>query len=312
MNKFLILLVIDLLKPTKTIIMDQKVLITGANSGFGRMMVDTLLKSGNKVAAAMRGVSGKNQEAAKELEAAGVPVVEIDVTSDDSVNAGVQQAIEKLGGLDVVVNNAGVGVAGMQEHFTIDDFKKLFDVNVYGVQRVNRAVLPHFRNQGSGLVIYISSLLGRMTLPFYGPYNASKWALEALAENYRVELSGFGVDNCIVEPGGFATTFFGNLMQPSDQSRAESYGDFMNAPEQMGEAFNAALAENTEQDPQKVADAVDSLVNGKPGDRPFRTVVDHMGMGDPLKGYNDQLEQVTHGIYSAFQIDGMLKLNTGS
>ncbi len=292
--------------------MEQNVLITGANSGFGRMMVDTLLASNNKVVAAMRGVEGKNQEAAQELEQAGVPVVEIDVTSDESVNSGVEAGIEKLGGLDVVVNNAGVGVAGMQEHFTIDDFRKLFEVNVYGVQRVNRAVLPHFRGQHSGLVIYISSLLGRMTLPFYGPYNASKWALEALAENYRVELSGFGVDNCIIEPGGFATSFFGNLMQPSDQSRNESYGDFMNAPAQMGEGFNEALANNPEQDPQKVADAVADLVNGKAGERPFRTVVDNMGMGDPLKGYNDQLEQVMQGVYGAFQIDGMLKLNTGS
>lgn len=290
--------------------MEKKVLITGANSGFGRLMVDALLQGDHKVAAAMRGVSGKNQEAAKELEAAGIPVVEIDVTSDASVDAGVSQAIEKLGGLDVVVNNAGVGVAGMQEHFTIDDFQKVFDVNVFGVQRVNRAVLPHLRSQKSGLIIYISSILGRMTLPFYGPYNASKWALEGLAENYRVELSGFGVDNCIIEPGGFATSFFGNLIQPSDQSRIESYGDFMNAPQQMGEGFNEALANNSEQDPQKVADAVANLVNGNAGERPFRTVVDHMGMGDPMKGYNEQLEGITKGIYGAFQIDGMLKLNT--
>lgn len=288
--------------------MGQKILITGANSGFGRLTVDTLRASGHEVAAAMRGVNGKNKEAAAEFESAGVAVVEIDVTDDQSVNSGVQDAIEKLGGLDVVVNNAGVGVVGMQEHFTIDDFQKLFDVNVYGVQRVNRAVLPHFRSQGSGLIVYVSSLLGRLTLPFYGPYNASKWALEALAENYRVELSGFGIDNAIVEPGGFATSFFGNLIQPSDQTRNEGYGDFMQAPQQMGDAFGEALENNPEQNPQKVADAIASVVNGKVGERPFRTVVDHMGMGDPLKGYNDQLEQVTHGIYSAFEIDGMLKV----
>ena len=288
--------------------MGKKILITGANSGFGRLMVDSLLSNGDQVAAAMRGVNGKNAEAAKELENLGVSIVEIDVTDDSSVESGVSLALEKLGGLDVLVNNAGVGVVGMQEHFTIDDFKNLFEVNVYGVQRMNRAVLPHLRQQGSGLIIYISSLLGRMTLPFYGPYNASKWALEALAENYRVELSGFGVDNAIVEPGGFATSFFGNLIQPSDTSRTESYGEFMNAPAQMGEGFNEALENNSEQDPQKVADAVLSLVNGKPGERPFRTIVDHMGMGDALGGYNEMLEQVMHGVYGAFHIDGMLKL----
>ena len=288
--------------------MEQKVLITGANSGFGRLTVDKLQADGHKVAAAMRGVNGKNKEAAAELEAAGAVVVEIDVTDEDSVTNGVNTAIEKLGGLDVLVNNAGVGVAGMQEHFTIDDFKKLFDVNVYGVQRMNRAALPHFRNQGSGLIVYVSSLLGRMVLPFYGPYNASKWALEALAENYRVELSGFGVDNAIVEPGGFATEFFGNLIQPSDNSRAEAYGDFMNAPQQMGEGFNAALAANEEQKPEKVAEAIATLVKAPAGERPFRTTVDHMGMGDHVKVSNDQLEQVMNGVYSAFQIDGMLKV----
>ncbi len=286
--------------------MSKKVLITGANGGFGRLAVNSLLKNGHKVAAAMRGVNGKNAEASKEIEAAGASVVEIDVTDDASVENGVADAIEKLGGLDVVVNNAGVGVSGMQEHFTTDDWHKLFDVNVYGVQRVNRATIPHLRNQGSGKIIYISSLLGRMTLPFYGPYNASKWALEAMAENYRIELSGFGIENYIVEPGGFETSFFGNLLQPSDQSRNQAYGDFMNAPQQMSEGFSEALANNDLQDPQLVADAILAYVEADKGSLPLRTVVDHMGMGEPLKGYNEQLEGVTRGVYGAFQIDGML------
>lgn len=286
--------------------MSKKVLITGANGGFGRLAVNSLLAKGHRVAAAMRGVNGKNAEAAKEIEASGATVIEIDVTSDSSVEKGVAETIEKLGGLDVVVNNAGVGVSGMQEHFTIEDWQKLFDVNVYGVQRINRAALPHLRKQGSGTIIYVSSLLGRMTLPFYGPYNASKWALEALAENYRVELSGFGIENYIVEPGGFETSFFGNLIQPSDQTRTADYGDFMNAPQQMGEAFSEALANNDKQDPQLVADAILTYVEASKGSAPFRTVVDHMGMGEPLKGYNEQLEGVTRGVYAAFQIDGML------
>lgn len=289
--------------------METKVLITGSNSGFGRLTVDSLLKHGHKVAAAMRGIDGKNKEAAEELTSAGAEVVEIDVTDEESVNQGVQSAKDKLGGLDVLVNNAGVGVVGMQEHFTTDDWHKLFDVNVYGVHRMCRAVLPHFRSQKSGLIIYVSSLLGRMTLPFYGPYNASKWALEALAENYRVELAGFGVENAIIEPGGFETSFFGNLITPSDQSRNESYGDFMHAPQQMGESFGEALANNKEQDPQKVADAIHRLIDAAKGTRPFRTVIDHMGMGDHIKGYNDQLEQVMQGIYGSFQMDGMLAMN---
>ena len=220
----------------------------------------------------------------------------------------MKNAIDQLGGLDVVINNAGVGVLGIQEQFTPEDFKRLFDINVFGVQRINRAALPHLRSQGRGLVIYVSSLLGRMTLPFYGPYNASKWALEALAENYRTELSGFGVESVIVEPGGYPTSFMDALMRPSDRSTDEGYGDMVHAPESLFNNFEGALANNPAQNPQNVADAIANLVNANAGERPLRTVVDNMGMGDHIKGYNDQLEQITHGIYSAFGMDGMLKL----
>jgi NAD(P)-dependent dehydrogenase (short-subunit alcohol dehydrogenase family) len=196
----------------------------------------------------------------------------------------------------------------MQEHFTTEDFQKLFDVNVFGVQRVNRAALPHLRKQGSGLIIYISSLLGRITMPFYGPYNASKWAVEALAENYRFELSGFGVDSCIVEPGGFETTFFESLLGPSDESRNESYGEFMNAPQQLIEGFAGALAANKEQNPQYVADAISKLISTPSGQRPLRTAVDNMGMGAAIQPYNDMLDQITASIHGNFGMGDMLKL----
>ena len=288
--------------------MSKKILITGASGGFGKLTVHTLLQQGHQVVGSMRNANGKNKAVAEELQNAGAQIVEIDVTSETSVNNGVQQAIDLLGGLDVVINNAGVGVLGMQEHFTAEDLQKLFDINVFGVQRINRAALPHFRAQNSGLVVYVSSLLGRIALPFYGPYNASKWALEALAENYRVELSGFGVDSVIVEPGGYPTTFMDNLMTPSDQSRDESYGDFMHAPQQLFNGFEGALASNPEQNPQKVADAIASLVSTSPGERPLRTVVDSMGMGDHIHPYNQQLDQITAGVYNAFGMGDMLKL----
>ena len=288
--------------------MSKKVLITGASGGFGKLTVHTLLQQGHSVVASMRNPNSKNQTVATELEEAGAKIVEIDVTNDASVNNGVQKAIDLMGGIDVVINNAGVGVLGMQEHFTPEDFQRLFDINVFGVQRINRAVLPHMRANGSGLIIYISSLLGRMTMPFYGPYNASKWALEAIAENYRTELSGFGIESCIVEPGGFPTNFFGSLMQPSDHSRDDSYGEFMQVPKQSFDGFEAALESNPNQNPQLVADAVTGIISGTPGERAFRTVVDNMGMGDPIKGYNEQLEQITSGIFNAFGMADMLKL----
>ena len=288
--------------------MKNKILITGASGGFGALTVKTLLKEGHSVVGTMRNTTTKNEAIAKELSDLGATIVEIDVTDDESVNVGIAKAIDALDGLDVVINNAGVGVLGIQEQFTIDDFKRLFDINVFGVQRVNRAALPHFRKQGSGLLVHVSSLLGRMTLPFYGPYNASKWALEALAENYRLELSAFGVDSVLVEPGGFPTGFFGNLIFPSDRSQDESYGDMVHAPKQLFDNFEGALASNPSQDPQLVADAIAKIIATPAGQRPMRTTVDNMGMGTHIAPYNDQLAQIHEGIFTAFGMEDMLKL----
>jgi NAD(P)-dependent dehydrogenase (short-subunit alcohol dehydrogenase family) len=288
--------------------MVKKILITGGSGGFGALTVKTLLKQGHKVAATMRNAGSKNKNVADELSALGAHIIDMDVTDDTSVTAGVSKTIERLGGLDVVINNAGVGVLGIQENFTIDDFKRLFDINVFGVQRVNRAALPHLRQQGSGLLVHVSSLLGRMTLPFYGPYNASKWALEALAENYRIELSGFGVDSCIVEPGGYPTAFMDNLMFPSDTSRDESYGEMVHAPKQLFDSFEGALSGNPVQDPQNVADAIAKLIDTPAGQRSIRTVVDNMGMGTHIDPYNKQLDQIHEGVFSAFGMGDMLKL----
>jgi len=232
--------------------MTKKILITGASGGFGM----TLLRKGHLVAASMRDINGKNKTVADELSKAGAKIIEIDVTDDTSVSNGVKKAIADLNGLDVLLNNAGLGVLGMQEFFTPADFQNVFDINVFGVQRMNRAVVPYFREKKDGLIVYTSSLLGRIALPFYGAYQASKWALEALAENYRVELSGFGIENCIVEPGGYPTAFSDNLLRPSDKSRGAAYGDFAKVPEIALQNFENVLKNNPQQDPQKVADVL--------------------------------------------------------
>lgn len=286
----------------------SKIFITGANGGFGALTVKSLLSHEHSVVATMRNTETKNKAAAKELSELGAKIVELDVTHEESVHSGVTKAIELLGGLDVVINNAGVGVLGIQEQFTPEDLQRLFDINVFGVQRVNRAALPFLRKQGSGLLIHISSLLGRISLPFYGPYNASKSALEALAENYRVELSGFGIDSCIIEPGGYPTSFMTNLMKPSDSSQNESYGEMADAPQQMFENFEGALANNPAQDPNNVGDAIVKLINTPAGQRPMRTIVDNMGMGNHIEPYNSQLAKIHEVIYTAFGMESMLKL----
>lgn len=288
----------------------MNVLITGASSGFGTLIVSDLVKAGHRVVGSMRDIAGRNAKAVAAFKALDVEVVEIDVTDDASVEAGVAAATKILGTVDVLINNAGVGAHGLQENFTADDFRRLFEINVFGVQRMIRAVVPGMRSRNDGLILNISSLLGRVALPFYGPYNASKWALEAMTENYRAELSSFGVDVAIIEPGGFPTRFIDNLMQPSARDRDAEYGDLAGAPKASLEGFEGFLAANPQQNPQLVADAVVEVIGQAPGTRSFRTEVDRIGMAEPLKGYNDHLAKVTEGLFANLGMEDLLKLKT--
>lgn len=288
----------------------MNILITGANSGFGSLIVAELVKAGHRVAGAMRKPEGRNAAAAAALKAQGASVVEIDVTDDGSVERGVEAAASALGHIDVLVNNAGIGVHGLQENFSAEDLKRLFDINVFGVQRMTRAVLPGMRTRGEGLIINVSSLLGRVALPFYGPYNASKWALEALSENYRAELSQLGIEIAIIEPGGFPTGFIANLMQPSLRDRDPGYGALAEAPKASLRHFESFLAQNPQQDPRLVAEAVADVVSRPRGTRPFRTEVDRIGMGDAIRAYNEHLAQLTSGLYANLGMADMLQLRT--
>lgn len=287
----------------------KRILVTGASGAVGYATCELLIARGHRVAGTMRSRDGKNTEVSAALSAQGVAIVEMDVTDDASVNAGVAAAIEALGGLDVVFNNAGIGSYGVQELFSADEMHRVFDVNVYGVQRVMRAVLPHLRRQGSGTIVYTSSLIGRISIPFYGTYCASKWALEAVAQSYRAELARFGVDSFIVEPGALPTAFLEGMLQPRDHS--DDYAPEAAALEPSLRGMVDWLKTNPEQTPGMVAGIVADVIEAAPGDKPFRVVADRSGMGDAIVGYNDLLGQVTRGIYVANGMDGMLNLNAG-
>jgi NAD(P)-dependent dehydrogenase (short-subunit alcohol dehydrogenase family) len=288
----------------------MNILITGANSGFGQLTIEELLKAGHQVAGSMRDVAGRNANAAAKLKTLGAEIVEIDVTDDASVVAGVAEARERLGRIDALINNAGVGAHGLQENFSAEDFRRLFEINLFGVQRMIRAVLPEMRERGMGLILNVSSLLGRVALPFYGPYNATKWALETLSENYRAELSRFGVEVALVEPGGFPTGFIGNLMPPSTTDRDASYGAMAKAPMESLAHFEGFLAANPQQDPRIVDQAIAAVVDAKPGTRPFRTEVDRIGMADAIRPVNALHAQVTEGLYANLGIAEMLRIDT--
>lgn len=287
----------------------KKVMITGIAGGFGRPTALALLNAGYAVAGSVRSRVGKNAEAVAELESAGAHVVELDVTDEASVEAGVGEAITKLGGLDVLFNNAGIGAYGLQELMSADDMAHVFDVNVMGVQRVMRAAVPHLRQQGSGTILYTSSLIGRITTPFYGTYSASKWALEAIAEAYRNELSGFGIESCIIEPGAMPTAFFDRMVTANDPERAKGYGEFADAPTYASAGLAELLEATPNQRPERVAEAVVDLLAIPFGQKPFRTVVDHVGVGPEIERYNEVLHDVTRNVMTSFGVESMLRLN---
>ncbi|MEQ3670227.1 SDR family oxidoreductase [Pseudophaeobacter sp.] len=253
--------------------MPKTILVTGASSGFGRLICETLAGSGHTVFASMRDTAGKNRDHAKSLRNRGLNVVDLDVTQAESIEAAVSGILSTQGQIDVLVNNAGVASAGVSEAFSDQQVADLFNVNVVGVHRVTRAVLPSMRQQGKGLVVNIGSILGRVTFPFFGIYGASKFAVEALSDSYRYELSQLGIDVCLVQPSAFPTQMYASAAQPVDQKTVSEYGDTGKIPAEMFEQFMAMLSGPEAPAPQDVADAVSGLVSQSAGTRPARVVV---------------------------------------
>lgn len=287
----------------------RKIFITGIAGGFGKPTAMTLLDQGYEVAGSVRSRGGKNADTVAGLEVAGAKIVEMDVTDTASTDRAVAEAIAALGGLDILFNNAGVGSYGIQELVSPDDMTRVMDVNVMGVQRVMRATLPHFRAQGRGTVLYTSSLIGRIATPFYGTYSASKWALEAIVECYRTELSGFGIESCIIEPGAMPTAFFNEMITPNDPDREAEYGEFAAVPRVSNAGLAKMLEETPQQRPERVAEAVAALLATPFGEKPFRTVVDYVGVGPEIERYNQELHDVTRKVLGNFGIAEMLDLN---
>jgi NAD(P)-dependent dehydrogenase (short-subunit alcohol dehydrogenase family) len=294
----------------------KKILITGTSSGFGKLTAQALAKEGHHVFASMRGVEGKNKDEARALtqwaEENGykLTVVELDVTSDHSVETAADTVLAITGGrLDVIINNAGIYGGGIQEVFTVNDHKALFEVNVFGSVRVNNVFLPVLRKQKSGLIIQTSSVLGRVVIPFGGVYDATKWAVEALSENLAYELKPLGIDVAIVQPGAFPTEIFQKFYYPGNSEVATEYGKSAELYNTVSQTISAMMADpNLPNKPEQVADAIVRLVDMPNGTRPLRTVVDKM-MGGVTEIINETAKQVQAGVLQNF---GLAELNTNN
>jgi len=177
------------------------VLVTGASSGIGQCCASFLARKGYRVYGASRSASSAN---------GAVAPLHMDVTVEDSVHAGCALVLEREGRLDVLINSAGMGIAGALEDTSPDEARGQFEVNLFGVLRVCRAVLPIMREQGAGHIVNIGSIGGLIAIPYQGLYSASKFALEGLTECLRMEVKGFGVRVVLIEPGDHRTAFTKN------------------------------------------------------------------------------------------------------
>lgn len=187
--------------------MKKVVLITGASAGIGEETANFLQQNGYTVYGAARRV-----ERMKALEQLGVKTLKMDVTNDGSVIKGVEQIIAAEGRIDVLINNAGFGSYGAVEDVSMDDARYQLEVNVIGAMRLTQLVLPHMRAQRSGKIVNISSIGGKIAMPFGGWYHASKFAIEALSDSLRQEVAPFGIDVVVIEPGGIQSEWGGIAM----------------------------------------------------------------------------------------------------
>ena len=273
--------------------MTKTILITGASTGFGRDTAETLARAGYNVFASMRDPEPKNRAHAEALRAQDIEVVELDVTESSSVDRAVSAVIAKAGRIDVLINNAGVAAAGVSEAFTPEQAAALFDVNVIGLHRVTRAVLPELRRYHDGLIINIGSIVGRVTFPFFGLYGASKFAVEALTDSYRYELSQLGIDVALVQPSAYPTRMYASAMQPADTGRVAEYGPVGEIPAAMFQNLSTMLSGPDAPDPHDIAEAIAMLIVTPKGSRPARTVVGASFGADTLNEATEPVQAST-------------------
>jgi len=274
--------------------MTKTIFITGTSTGFGKLTAITLSKAGHTVIAGMRGIAGKNQVAAEELSLLpNIDVVEIDVTDDTSVRSAFEAALAKYGRIDVLVNNAGLAGFGLVEAFSIDQIRNFFEVNFYGVIRTYQAVLPSMRAARNGLIINLTSGASGHSLPFMGPYLASKFSVEAITESLQDELRQFNIENVTIQPGVYPTEMNTGVKPGNNADREEIAKAYDPVASEMFNAIGAGLFGKMKQfdmDPQTIADGILQLVDMQHGTRPLRFPLDAIAEGTDIAFINSRAE----------------------
>lgn len=201
--------------------MNRTVLITGCSSGIGRETAFRFQREGWNVIATMR--TPTNEQELVELPNVICPA--LDVTQEATIREAITEGLVQFGKIDVVINNAGYGLIGPFETFSSDQIDRQFQTNVLGLMSVTREILPHFRKQRSGLLINVASFAGRSIFPLYSVYHASKWAVEGFCDSLQYEVSSYGIQVKIIEPGLVKTAFWGRSTDRENRTGVNDYDE---------------------------------------------------------------------------------------
>ena len=256
--------------------MAKTIFITGASRGFGKLWAEAFLKRGDKVAATVRNLAALD-DLAKKYGDALLPI-QLDVTDRTAVFTAVRKAAAYFGTIDVVINNAGYGLFGTIEETTEKEARDQFEANVFGLLWVTQAALPILRAQGHGHIIQLSSVLGLVTLPVLGLYNASKFAVEGLSETLATEVKGFGIHVTLVEPNGFATDWSG-----ASAIHTQPIKDY----DGVRAAFNEGVSGDIWGKPEATSNAILQLVDTP--NPPLRLFLGKMALPWARQVYTDRL-----------------------
>lgn len=283
----------------------KNVIITGSSNGFGLKAAKDFADKGYQVFATMRNPCGKNAAAKEALESHSkhINVLDMDVTQEASVKEAMASIHAEADSIDLLINNAGIMYLGITEAFSVEQARFQMETNYFGAIRVMQAVLPAMRKAGKGLIINTSSLVGRVSPPFFGTYTATKHALEGYSQALRYEVSPFGVDIVLVEPGPFGTGLLASGQAPAHAEVLESYGDLADVPAAMGENFAQMLQSENAPDPQWVVDAYLKLAEMPFGSRPTRTVV---GITWGTEKINALTQPIQDNLLKEMQLDTVL------
>ncbi|GGX62794.1 short-chain dehydrogenase/reductase [Litorimonas cladophorae] len=253
------------------------ILITGTSSGFGRLGAEHYARLGAKVFATMRNLPRPEATELKELanaEGLDITVIEIDVTQDRQVKSGVKKALKAAGGkLDVLINNAGMALSGPIEAQDMQATQLIFDTNVFGPQRMMRAVLPAMRAAGGGQIFNVTSQLGRVIIPGFGQYSPTKFALEAMSEQLAYEVQPHGIEVTIIQPGGYPTKIWENQAKPTAALKSRLSDDMLAAYPQFTAGMGKVGSGGGESDPMDIPRAIARTIAMPKGSRPLRVAL---------------------------------------